>query len=87
MLSELVPRRTIEHLVSCVEDSFGDEIISDVKRNGLRTTNGSAGRSWDFLNTKLLNTLDAFNCVAVTADRHWQMIVIYDKSTGCILTL
>ena len=83
---EFLPKDTIAQIVSCVEDAFGDEIAADVQRNGLLTFNSPARRSWDFLNTKLLHTLNVGNCTTVKADRNWQMVVIFEKTTECILT-
>lgn len=48
------PSELIAKIVRCVEDAVGDDILADVRRNDLRTTNSVPSRIWDLLNTNLI---------------------------------
>lgn len=77
----------IEKMVCCVEDAVGDDILSDVQRNDLRTTNSVPSRIWDLMNTNLIKKLETEDCTIAMAHRGpWQMIIIFEKTTQCIIT-
>jgi len=77
----------ITKIVRCVEDAVGDDILADVQRNDLLTTNSVPSRIWDLLNTKLLKALATEDCTVATAHRGpWEMAIVFEKTTKCILT-
>ena len=77
----------IAKIVRCLEDALGDDLLADIQRNGLQTRNSIPARAWDLLNTNLINSLDAEDCLIAKAHRGpWEMLIIYEKTTQCILT-
>lgn len=77
----------IAKFVRCVEDAVGDDILADVQANGLQTRNSVPARIWDLLNTNLVNALEAENCTVVKTHRGpWEMLVVYEKASQCIIT-
>lgn len=83
----LFPSELIEKIVCCVEEAVGDDILSDIQVNNLRTTNSVPSRIWDLMNTNLIQKLDTADCTIAIAHRGpWQMIIIFEKSTQCIIT-
>lgn len=81
------PSQLIYTIVSCIEDAVGDDIRADVQNNDLQTRNSVPARIWDILNTNLLKRLNTDNCSIARAHRGpWEMLVIYEKSTQCIIT-
>ncbi len=81
------PSDLILKIVRCVEDAVGDDILADIQLNDLQTRNSVPARIWDLLNTNLLKALETENCTVVRAHRGpWQMLVIYEKTTHCIIT-
>lgn len=77
----------ISVIVSCLEDAVGDDIREDVQRSNLQTRNSVPTRIWDFLNRNLIERLDADECNIAKAHRGpWQMLIIFEKSTQCIIT-
>lgn len=83
----LFPTELIEKMVCCVEDAVGDDILLDVQRNDLRTTNSIPSRIWDLMNTNLIKKLDTEDCTIAMAHRGpWQMIIIFEKTSKCIIT-
>lgn len=88
MKFNLFPSTVAIQIVRCIESAVGDDIQADITRNNLRTTNSVPFRIWDFLNKNLLETLDAQGCCVSTAYRGpWQMVVIYEETTGSLITL
>lgn len=78
----------IVKIVRCVEDAVGDDIQADIQRNDLQTRNSVPARIWDLLNTNVIKTLDTEDCTIAKAHRGpWEMLVIFEKSSQCILTL
>lgn len=76
------------NIVRCIENAVGDDILEDIRRSNLRTTNSVPFRIWDFLNRNLLNALDTEECSAAKAFRGpWQMVVLLEKSTGFLITI
>lgn len=74
-------------IVRCVEDAVGDDIQADIRRNDLQTRNSVPSRIWDLLNTNIIKTLDTEDCTIAKAHRGpWEMLVIFEKSSQCILT-
>lgn len=74
-------------IVRCVEDAVGDDILADIQYHDLRTTNSVPARIWDLMNSNLIKTLDAEDCTIAEAHRGpWQMIIIFDYTTQCVLT-
>lgn len=87
MLTLEMPAGLIAKIVRCVEDAVGDDILADVQANGLQTRNSVPARIWDLLNTNLVNALEAENCEVVKTHRGpWEMLVIYEKASRCIIT-
>jgi len=81
------PEEIISKIVSCIEDAVGDDILIDIHRNDLRTTNSVPSRIWDLLNTNIFKSLDVESCTIVSAHRGpWEMIVVYEKTSQCIIT-
>lgn len=81
------PTELIAKIVRCVEDAVGDDILADVRQHGLRTGNSIPSRIWDFLNTNIINALDTEDCTIAKAHRGpWEMLVVFEKSSQCILT-
>lgn len=75
-------------IVHCIENAVGDGIREDIRKNKLRTTNSVPSRIWDLLNTALLDSLEATDCCVSTAHRGpWQMVVIFEKTSGSVITL
>lgn len=81
------PSELIAKIVRCVEDAVGDDIRADVRQYDLQTRNSIPSRIWDLLNTNIIKTLDTEDCTIAKAHRGpWEMLVIYERSTQCILT-
>lgn len=77
----------IAKIVRCVEDAVGDDILADIRHHDLRTTNSVPSRIWDLLNSNLIRTLETEDCTVAEAHRGpWQMIVIFERTSQCILT-
>lgn len=77
----------IAKIVRCVEDAVGDDILADIRHHDLRTTNSVPSRIWDLLNSNLIRTLETEDCtLAETNSGPWQMVVIFEQTTKCILT-
>lgn len=77
----------ISKIVRCVEDAVGDDIRADIRQHDLQTRNSVPARIWDLLNTNIFRTLDTENCTIAKAHRGpWEMLVVYEKTTQCILT-
>lgn len=75
----------ISKVVNCVNDAVGDSIKEDM--HGLRTKNSAPSRIWDLLNTKLCGNMPSVSCIAnVTKRGSWQMVPVYDTSTGVLFT-
>lgn len=81
------PAELIAKIVRCVEDAVGDDICADICQHDLQTRNSIPSRIWDILNTNLIKALDAEECTIAKAHRGpWEMLVLYEKNTQCILT-
>lgn len=75
-------------IVDCISDAVGDDILEDIQRNKLATTNSIPSRIWDLINTNLCNKLCDMNCEVVkTNSGPWQMCLIWDKSSDVVITL
>ena len=82
-----IPTELAIRMVRCTEDAVGDDILADVQKNELKTTNSVPTRIWDFLNRNLINTLNTEDCTIAKAHRGpWEMLVIFEKTTQCIYT-
>ena len=82
-----IPEEIITAIVRCLEDSVGDDILTDIQKNGLITMNSIPSRIWDILNTSLISALNVKNCSLVTTKRGpWEMLIIYEKTSQCIIT-
>lgn len=81
------PPELIAKIVRCVEDAIGDDIRADIRQHDLQTRNSIPSRIWDLLNTNLIKKLDTEDCTIAKAHRGpWEMLVVFEKSTQCILT-
>ena len=81
------PSELIAKIVRCVEDAVGDDIRADVRQHDLQTRNSIPSRIWDLLNTNIIKTLDTEDCTIAKAHRGpWEMLIVFEKSTQCILT-
>jgi hypothetical protein len=81
------PPELIEKIVRCVEDAVGDDIRTDIRQHDLQTRNSVPSRIWDLLNTNIIKTLDTEDCTIAKAHRGpWEMLIVFEKSTQCILT-
>jgi len=81
------PSDLIVQIVRCVEDAVGDDIQADIQLNNLQTQNSVPSRIWDLLNTNIIKSLDTRDCAIAKARRGpWEMLVIFEKSSQCILT-
>lgn len=88
MKFDCFPDHVAAQIVRCIETAVGDNIREDIYRNKLRTTNSIPSRIWDLLNTELLETLSATDCCVSTARRGpWQMVIVFEKSSGSVITL
>lgn len=77
----------IAKIVRCVEDAVGDDIQADVQRNDLQTQNSVPSRIWDLLNTNIIKTLGTEDCIVIKTHRGpWEMLVVFEKSSQCIIT-
>lgn len=77
----------IAKIVRSVEDAVGDDICADIRQHDLQTKNSAPSRIWDFLNTNIIKTLDTEDCTIAKAHRGpWEMLIVFEKSTQCILT-
>ena len=77
----------IEKIVRCVEEAVGNDIREDIQRNDLRTTISVPTRIWDLLNGNILRSLETEDCTIAIAHRGiWQMLIIFEKTTQCIIT-
>lgn len=75
-------------IVKCIESAVGDGIREDLQKNNLRTTNSKGSRIWDLLNTALLDSMDTVECSTAVSNRGpWQMVVLFEKSSGSVMTL
>lgn len=75
-------------VVKCIETAVGDGIREDLQKSKLRTTNSKGSRIWDLLNTELLDSMDTIECSSAIANRGaWQMVVLFEKTSGCVMTL
>lgn len=81
------PVDLIKKMVHCVEDAVGDDILTDIHRNDLRTTVSIPSRIWDLLNSNLIKSLETEDCTIAIAHRgFWEMIVVFEKTSRCIFT-
>ena len=81
------PSELIAKIVRCVEDAVGDDIRADIRQHDLQTRNSTPSRIWDLLNTNVIKTLDTGDCTIAKAHRGpWEMLIVFEKSTQCILT-
>lgn len=81
------PPEMIAKIVRCVESAVGDDIREDVQNSGLQTKNSVPFRIWDLLNRNLIKALEIEDCTVADSHRGpWEMLVIFEKSTRCILT-
>ena len=77
----------IAKIVRCVEDAVGDDIRADIRQHDLQTRNSIPSRIWDLLNTNIIKTLDDEDCTIAKIYRGpWEMLVVFEKTTQCILT-
>lgn len=77
----------ITKIVRCVEDAVGDDIRTDIRQHDLQTRNSIPSRIWDLLNTNVIKTLETEDCTIAKAHRGpWEMLIVFEKSTQCILT-
>lgn len=77
----------ITKIVRCVEDAVGDDIRTDIRQHDLQTRNSIPSRVWDLLNTNVIKTLETEDCTIAKAHRGpWEMLIVFEKSTQCILT-
>ena len=77
----------IANIVRCVEDAVGDDIRTDIRQHDLKTRNSIPSRIWDLLNTNVIKTLDTQDCTIAKPHRGpWQMLIVFEKKTQCILT-
>lgn len=75
-------------VVDCISNAVGDDILEDIQRNNLATTNSIPARIWDLINTNLCDKLCGMNCdVVKTNSGPWQMCLIWDKSSDVVITL
>lgn len=81
------PSELIAKIVRCVEDAVGDDIRADIRQHDLQTRNSTPSRIWDLLNTNVIKTLETEDCTIAKAHRGpWEMLIIFEKTTKCILT-
>lgn len=77
----------ITKIVRCVEDAVGDDIRLDIRQHDLQTRNSIPSRIWDLLNTNLIKELETEDCTIAKVHRGpWEMLVVFERSTQCILT-
>lgn len=77
----------VKKIVQCIEDAVSDDILTDIRKNDLRTRNSIPFRIWDLINTSLIKELEPYDCaVAIAHSGPWGMAVIFEKSTNCIFT-
>lgn len=75
-------------LVNSVQDAVENDILSDVRTNDLWTTNSVPSRIWDLINRNIRDNADPKLCTVVKATRNpWQMSVVFDKESQCVITL
>ena len=81
------PSELIAKIVRCVDDAVGDGIRADIRQHDLQTRNSIPSRIWDLLNTNIIKALDTEDCTIAKAHRGpWEMLIVFEKSTQCILT-
>lgn len=81
------PTELISKIVRCVENAVGDDIREDIQNNDLHTKNSIPFRIWDLINRNIIQALNTENCTVADAHRGpWEMLVIFERSTRCILT-
>lgn len=81
------PSELIAKIVRCVEDAVGDDIRADIRQHDLQTRNSIPSRIWDLLNTNIIKALDDEDCTIAKIHRGpWEMLVVFERSTQCILT-
>ncbi len=87
-MQEFLSDKLAKALVKCVEDAVGDEIKEDIIRSKIRVTNSIHSRTWDYIYTSVLNQLENEECVVVVSNSGpWEMAIIYDSTTGNVITL
>lgn len=75
-------------LVKALEDAVGDDIKEDIISHKLITQNSTGSRIWDFLNTNIVLNSEQYGCMTIISKRGpWEMLVLYDPSSKCVVTL
>ena len=75
-------------IVEGVRSAVSDDIREDVLRNNLETQNSLPSRIWDFINTNLIKITGSNGLHSYKFRRGpWDMVYIYDSSTGFLFTL
>jgi len=82
------PSEVISAIVSSLGDAVGDDIRENIQSNELPTRNSMPTMIWDLLNRNLIKRLDTDSCNIAKARRGpWEMLIVFEKSTQCIITL
>ena len=83
----LVPEEIARTMVQCLQEATEDDIREDIHSSGIRTCISVPSRTWDYINTGLLNRLETRNCIVFTKKRGlWELAIVYERSTHCIFT-
>lgn len=76
-----------DSIVRSIQDAVGDDILEDIRKNDLFTTNSVPSRIWDFINRNIRSNSDCMLCTVAKAVRKpWQMVVVFDKKSQNIIT-
>ncbi|MCQ4638566.1 DUF5986 family protein [Anaerovorax odorimutans] len=82
-----VDAKVVKEIVGIVNDSIGDRIKEDVRKQRLRTQNSTPTRIWDLLNTSLCEHFESDDCMSyITKRGPWQMVMLFEKKSGFLFT-
>lgn len=80
--------KVISDIVHIIQDSNGDRIKEDIRRNNLLIHNSKGFRIWDFIYSQALLQVDDNQCSSFIARRGpWEMVLLYEKESGYIFSL
>ena len=75
-------------VVQSIEKAVGEDVLEDLNRDNLWTSNGIPSRIWDHINTNVHKSLQGQNCTTVKAARgFWKMAAMLEDNSQCLFTI
>lgn len=75
-------------LVQSIEKAVGEDVLEDLNRDNLWTSNSIPSRIWDHINTNVHKSLQGQNCTTVKAARgFWKMAAMLEDNSQCLFTI